>query len=94
MQIDKCAICNNHLNPYHSDDIYLKCVFCGHEFLNKAIDTPFIINDNLNLKTIEELSALDAFKIRTTLSCSDTKSGLIDIGSGSGKFLFTIKYLF
>lgn len=72
------------------DKNYKECEFCGHQILNSKPKQTFIINDILHKSKIKK-DFLFIFKKFVTLKCADERETLIDVGSGSGSFIFFMK---
>lgn len=81
-----CFICG--CEDFTSSNIYLKCTNCGHEVIKTLKSQAFIINDVLSREMVESLDALDRFKRHVLKKCAVRHDFLLDVGSGSGKFLY------
>lgn len=84
-----CFVCHGKV-PSKITNHYRRCSCCGHEILASQDDQGYIINEVLDEMEIQRTLRIDSFKIRT-LSRFDReipKKLLLDIGSGSGKFLY------
>lgn len=73
---------------------YVRCPFCGHETLRSGQTQTFMVNDRLSLSDVMRRDGLTKFQLDVVSTASPRKHLLIDIGSGSGKFLFHAKELF
>lgn len=89
MVAGRCFVCDGVEFAQRSSD-YRSCLNCGHEVLASSGAQRFMVNDNLSEKEARRVTSLDRFKART-LSFFDIgieRKHLLDIGSGSGKFLY------
>jgi SAM-dependent methyltransferase len=83
-----CFICDgtvfDHVTPQ-----YRRCVTCGHEMLTAHQAQAYMINDALTTKDIDRPSRLDRFQsaVLDRFVSGKKRRQLVDIGSGSGKFL-------
>jgi hypothetical protein len=75
------------------NELYLECSSCGHHLAQK-LDPSVIVNEELSLTKMEKMDSLDRFKSKTLLANSAGFECLIDVGSGSGKFLYQNKKYF
>ncbi|HUR60215.1 MAG TPA: class I SAM-dependent methyltransferase [Opitutaceae bacterium] len=68
---------------------YRRCVTCGHETLTAHQAQAYMINDALTTKGIDHPSRLDRFQsaVLDRFARGQNRRQLVDIGSGSGKFL-------
>lgn len=66
---------------------YERCLACGHETLTGPADGGAIVNDRLDERDIDRPNALDRFKNAVVRSCARSRTLLLDVGSGSGRFL-------
>ncbi|MDO8541470.1 MAG: class I SAM-dependent methyltransferase [Opitutaceae bacterium] len=68
---------------------YRRCTACGHETLEATDAQAYIINDPLDADAVRRPSSLDRFQaaILEKFSAGRRRRQLVDIGSGSGKFL-------
>lgn len=69
---------------------YQRCATCGHERLAEVAQQTFIINDPLQPDAVRRDSVLDRFQggvLDAMLAGLPVRRTLVDIGSGSGKFL-------
>jgi 2-polyprenyl-3-methyl-5-hydroxy-6-metoxy-1,4-benzoquinol methylase len=73
---------------------YQRCNDCQHEFRIAKGSHTFIINEILDADAISKKNLLDHFFTKTLKAFSSNNKHLIDIGSGSGRFLFHNKMLF
>lgn len=55
---------------------------------------PQMVNEELTMDRVRREGGLDAFKLKVLARCSVEHGFLLDVGSGSGKFLFQAKALF
>lgn len=86
-----CDICNRETVKARVVS-YSSCVSCGHE--SKIAGFPedvFIINDALNLKSIQKIDQLEKFKKKVLKKIVTEYGFLLDVGSASGKFLYLNK---
>jgi SAM-dependent methyltransferase len=69
---------------------YRRCRQCGHETLVATRGQTFIVNDYLTKKEVDRVTGLDRFKaaVLARFDRSLDRRSLLDVGSGSGKFLF------
>jgi hypothetical protein len=69
---------------------YRRCLKCGHEILLNTDAQGFILNDPLTKKDATRVTRLDRFKTKVLrrFDSSAIKVQLVDLGSGSGKFLY------
>lgn len=81
-----CFVCG--CQDLISSKSYFKCTNCGHEVIGTQESQAFIINDVLSKEMVERLDALDRFKRQMLNKCAVRHDFLLDIGSGSGKFLY------
>lgn len=92
----RCVICTNgSLIDLEND--YLRCGNCKHESLKSSAAQSFIVNDSLSISELHKVTSLDKYKSGVLSFCrnSDVNEGnLVDIGSGSGKFLYQNKKKF
>lgn len=83
-----CFICSgqvfDHLVPE-----YRRCRGCGHETLSGEPGQAFMINDALREADVRRESFLDHFQgaVLARFTAGRRRQQLVDIGSGSGKFL-------
>lgn len=69
---------------------YRRCATCGHERLAETAAQTFIVNDPLQREAVRRDTLLDRFQgavLEQVLAGVATRGTLVDIGSGSGKFL-------
>lgn len=67
------------------------CRACGHEVQPVPAQAPDIINEQLIRSQVERADSLDRFKSAVAKLSTVKQDLLIDIGSGSGKFLYLNK---
>lgn len=92
--LDKvCFICGNN-TLINLTNHYMKCTRCGHEVIKDHERQSFIINDILSIENIKRFGLIDKFKQNVLKKCTVKNDFLLDIGSGSGKFLYHSKSLF
>ncbi len=89
-----CFICGTDTNDYYPAEDYLKCPGCGHEIIAKEKQQPYIINDVLSLKKLGRKDLLSEYKQKILNRTIISKKLLLDIGSGSGQFLYFNRYAF
>ena len=70
---------------------YCKCQSCGHAILKCRGKTKNIINEKLDFQKITKPSLLDKYKRGFLLSRAKERKKLLDVGAGSGGFLFQVK---
>lgn len=89
----KCFICGGTAVWHKRYGPYRKCNECKHETLVDAHKTGAVENDALDSLDVTKKGGLDRFKLKLTASVANMQnaSSLLDIGSGSGKFLFQCK---
>ncbi len=85
-----CFICGGILGKGVTTD-YLKCQSCGHAVLKDEGKSGKIINENLDSQKAAKTSALSEYKRNFLLSNVNEREKLLDIGAGSGGFLFRVK---
>src|SRR5438105_2038429 len=85
---DICFICGGSSGPSRTSD-YRRCQRCGHETLVETRREQFIVNEVLDPARLKKTTALDRFQAAILDRCigDRTRAHLVDIGSGSGKFL-------
>jgi hypothetical protein len=84
--INTCEICGS--SPLGAwNELYLECSQCGHHIASQ-LSPSVIINEDLDLEKMKRRDSLDRFKTRTLIANSPAFECLVDIGSGSGKFLY------
>jgi SAM-dependent methyltransferase len=68
---------------------YRRCRQCGHETLIAGDAQTFMVNDSLDAAAVRRESTLDRFQgaVLDRFSARRARRLLVDIGSGSGKFL-------
>ncbi|MBM4147867.1 MAG: class I SAM-dependent methyltransferase [Lentisphaerae bacterium] len=66
---------------------YVRCSSCGHETNAGAPESVSITNERLDRAGLSRTTALDRFKRRVLKRCVADSSFLLDVGSGSGRFL-------
>jgi hypothetical protein len=68
---------------------YRRCTACGHETLTAHQGQAYMLNDALTTKGIDRASRLDRFQsaVLERFTGGGKRRQLVDIGSGSGKFL-------
>ena len=69
-------------------EAYRRCSVCGHERRAVAVDAPEMNNDRLELTAIRRRTALDRFQAHVVAACARSDGLLLDVGSGSGRFLY------
>jgi hypothetical protein len=79
-----CPVCKSSMRKL--DEVYLKCPACGLNVKESASEE--ITNDNLNFSEIIKKDGLTKFKLKLVKEIDHSKSGLLDVGTASGKFLF------
>lgn len=83
-----CFICGGEAFD-HSVPEYRRCLGCGHETFVGGTTPGFMVNDALKEEEVRRASFLDRFqgKILARFFGDRRKGLLVDVGSGSGKFL-------
>jgi SAM-dependent methyltransferase len=86
---EHCFVCSGSEFD-HRTASYRRCRVCGHETLVATQGQTFIVNDHLSMKEIGRVTSLDRFKagVLARFDRHLDRNRLLDIGSGSGKFLF------
>lgn len=87
-----CFICGSERFVVAKNN-YKKCLMCGHQIICTEEKQSFIINDILDPNAVKT-DFLFRLKKSITLNSAKQKNLLIDIGSGSGQFLFFMKGFF
>ena len=72
----------------------MRCIFCGHELNRHCKDQQFIVGEALSKDKVCKIGLYDNFKRRLLKRCTIKNDFLLDIGAGSGKFLYHSKRLF
>ncbi len=87
-----CFVCGHDKFDKYVND-YLRCQRCNHEILDSDLNQKFIINEDLKPDEIKKITSLESFKSKVLSIFTNSKviSYLLDIGSGSGKFLYLNK---
>lgn len=67
--------------------MYGRCARCGHETALRPVQA-HMVNERLDAKAVRQLDGLERFKRRVTRSAALERHHLVDMGSGSGRFLF------
>lgn len=83
-----CFIC--HGSEFtESNAHYRRCQSCGHETLTRDAAQTFMLNDALDAGSVARASVLDRFQgdVLDRFVAGRRRCLLVDIGSGSGKFL-------
>jgi hypothetical protein len=94
VNIDKpCFVCGTRSFAASSKD-YMRCISCGHELNIHYEDQQFIIDEVLSKDNVCKIGLYDNFKLQLLKKCAAKKDFLLDIGTGSGKFLYHSKSLF
>ena len=84
---EACFICGGKDFADSSRD-YSRCGTCGLETIKRDTAAEAIVSDMLILENIRKRNLLDSFQKRVLEECAVTKDLLLDIGSGSGRFLY------
>lgn len=87
----KCPICFELTSRF--DEVYDKCLGCGLQ-TKRNFKSLEITNDVLSKTEVVKKDGLMKFKLSTALSLDNKRSGLLDIGTASGKFLFHVRPFF
>lgn len=90
--INSCSVCGSD-SVVLWDNVYSECKNCGHHF-SINLNPIDIINEDLVLENMTKRDSLDRFKSKTLIEHSQDFNCLIDIGCGSGKFLYQNKNSF
>lgn len=85
-----CFICGGHPGKGVTPD-YLKCASCGHAILKDGRKRENIINEELDFRKVAKSSALLEYQRDFLLNSVNERKKLLDIGAGSGGFLFRVK---
>lgn len=92
MNINSCQICNSDsVEPWN--EVYQACRNCGHH-IALHLHPQTIINEALKLENMTRVDSLDRFKTQMIEKFTVQFNHLIDIGCGSGKFIFQNQKLF
>lgn len=83
---EPCFVCGAALRDAGPD--YRRCVDCGHERLRQETGTGIVINDALDEARLKRRDGLVAAQVALAASLSRSAGPLVDIGCGSGRFLF------
>ena len=84
-----CFICDHPMRRSRRG-VYRSCTECGHQRLNDFDRSGVVDNENLVAEPMDHTTALDRFK-NNVLDFVRQEAGakmLLDLGSGSGKFLY------
>ena len=94
-ELDECFICFGRIQPSDNEH-YSECQECGHNQLVATDKTGIVINETLDMRSMHKSSGLDRFKnkVLRRFMTHNNKNTLLDIGSGSGKFLAQSKNKF
>ena len=85
-----CFICDGTLGKGATPD-YFKCRSCGHALLKDQQGHETIVNESLNFRRLTKPSWLGKYKRNFLLNRVSTRKYLLDIGAGSGGFLFQVR---
>lgn len=83
---DACCICGGPLAAAGPD--YRRCRDCGHERLNRDAGTGIVVNDELDAERLRRRDGLVHAQVALATALARGNGPLIDIGCGSGRFLF------
>lgn len=86
-----CPLCQSNLEKL--DDVYDSCFSCGLNLKREFFSTE-ITNDHLDYQEIVKIDSLTKFKIRMVEEIDETRQGLLDVGSASGKFIYHARNLY
>ena len=84
-----CFICDQPMGPGRTG-AYRNCSYCGHQILNDLEQSGIVVNETLDKSAMNRTTGLDRFK-NSVLESARRRGGaeaLLDLGSGSGKFLY------
>lgn len=86
---ERCFVCSG-VDFDQRTTSYRRCRACGHEALVATQGQTFMINDQLSEADVRRVTSLDRFKadVLARFDRDLDRASLLDIGSGSGKFLF------
>ena len=87
MAAASCFICGGGRRVPSTRD-YLACLDCGHEVLRGGQSQTFMINDKIDPSRRPKPDLLVRFQSSVVEKARKSRRLLVDIGSGSGKFLF------
>jgi len=96
MTTQSCFICGNPRLD-HNGGAYQRCGYCGHETLIESQNQGYIINDPLTIEDVETRTKLDTFKdkvMRQFFPNPPPDAVWVDVGSGSGKYLYQNRALY
>jgi len=84
-----CFICAGTAFDHRTSE-YRRCRRCGHEVLVATDTQALMVNDPLDREVVEQETALDRFQGAILARCgaASRRRLLVDIGTGSGRFLF------
>ena len=88
-----CFVCERIFNHFEKNG-YLICSNCGHNILQKRLEQTFIINDVLDVDSVMKKDIFVRYKVNITKKFMRNNLLILDVGSGSGKFLYHVKNLF
>lgn len=83
---EACFVCGGALRDAGPD--YRRCAGCGHERLRQEAGTGIVINDALDEAKLKRRDGLVAAQVALAANLARTAGPLVDIGCGSGRFLF------
>jgi len=86
---EHCFICDQPMRPGRTG-VYRTCAHCGHQRLNDLEQSGIVVNETLDKGAMNSTTGLDRFK-NSVLESARRRGGakaLLDLGSGSGKFLY------
>jgi len=81
-----CFICGGPLLDAGID--YRRCAACGHERLRREAGTGIVINDALDETKLKRADGLVRAQVALATGLASSQGPLVDIGCGSGRFLF------
>ena len=86
----RCLVCDcSELRPGTAG--YLRCDRCGHETRSGNEEQSLMVNEALVIDRMTKPDLKDRFQIRVALAAACGRHRIIDVGAGSGRFLFHIR---
>lgn len=82
----ECQICTGTLVAGRTA-AYRRCRVCGHEYRVLGVQPAEMNNERLTVTAVQRRSALDRYQDRVVAACAVSRDLLLDVGSGSGRFL-------
>jgi DNA-directed RNA polymerase subunit RPC12/RpoP len=88
-----CPICQGELKPSKTEH-YIACKSCNHEVLVSGQEQTIMVNDDLDYHKIIKADSNVKAQLKCLIEIGVGSDFLIDMGSGSGKFLYHSKQNF